>query len=69
MILFIKIKSFDQIELPLKITNPVSAFASITFHNFIIGIYCGVMLIMICYNLFIYFSIRDNSYLYYVLYH
>ncbi|MBI4946320.1 MAG: GHKL domain-containing protein [Bacteroidetes bacterium] len=65
---FIKIKSFDQIELPFKITTPVLAFSSGTTLNFMFGIYCGIMLIMICYNLFIYFSIRDKSYLYYVIY-
>lgn len=65
---YIKIKSFDQIEIPLKITTPLNAFSSSTTHNFIIGIYVGIMLIMIFYNLFIYFSVRDKSYLYYVIY-
>lgn len=32
------------------------------------GIYYGVMLLMVLYNLFIYFSIRDKSYIYYVFY-
>ncbi|MHB8260099.1 MAG: sensor histidine kinase [Bacteroidia bacterium] len=65
---FIKIKSFDQIELPLKITTPILALSSITNNNFLFGVYVGIMVIMIFYNLFIYFSIRDKSYLYYVIY-
>ena len=32
------------------------------------GIYIGIMIIMILYNLFIYFAIRDHSYLFYILY-
>src|SRR6476659_268905 len=32
------------------------------------GIYIGIMIIMILYNLFIYLSVRDPSYLFYVLY-
>lgn len=36
--------------------------------DFIQGIYFGLMLLMIFYNLFIYFSVRDNSYIYYVIY-
>ena len=32
------------------------------------GIYYGLMLLMILYNLFIYFSLKDTSYLYYVTY-
>lgn len=65
---FIKIKSFDQIELPLKITTPILTFSSTTNQEFLFGIYVGIMIIMIFYNLFIYFSIRDKSYLYYVIY-
>jgi len=37
-------------------------------HQIILTLFFGAMLIFIIYNLFIYFSIRDNSYLYYVLY-
>lgn len=36
--------------------------------NLLQGIYYGFMLLMILYNLFIYFSLKDSSYLYYVLY-
>lgn len=32
------------------------------------GIYIGIMFIMVFYNIFIYFSIKDKSYLYYVFY-
>lgn len=32
------------------------------------GIYIGIMFIMVFYSIFIYFSIKDKSYLYYVLY-
>lgn len=33
-----------------------------------LGLYYGIMLVMILYNLFIYFSVRDISYFYYVCY-
>jgi class 3 adenylate cyclase len=33
-----------------------------------LGLYYGIMLVMILYNLFIYFSVRDVSYFYYVCY-
>jgi two-component system NtrC family sensor kinase len=65
---YVKIKSFDQIEIPIKVTKPLSAFISSSNHNFMFGIYSGIMLIMIFYNLFVYFSVRDKSYLYYVIY-
>jgi signal transduction histidine kinase len=36
--------------------------------NVLQGMYFGLMLLMMLYNLFIYFSLKDSSYLYYVLY-
>ncbi|HMP28302.1 MAG TPA: 7TM diverse intracellular signaling domain-containing protein, partial [Saprospiraceae bacterium] len=36
--------------------------------DFVQGLYFGFMLLMILYNLFIYFSTKDISYIYYVLY-
>ena len=36
--------------------------------DFCQGIYFGIMLLMVFYNLFIYFSLHDRSYLYYVIY-
>ena len=36
--------------------------------NFALGIYYGIMAAMALYNLFIFFSLKDRAYLYYVLY-
>jgi sensor histidine kinase YesM len=36
--------------------------------DFLQGIYFGFMILMVCYNLFIYITIRDKSYIYYVVY-
>jgi two-component system, NtrC family, sensor kinase len=37
-------------------------------YDFVHGLYFGFMLLVILYNLFLYFSIKDISYVYYVLY-
>jgi len=37
-------------------------------HQIILTLFFGAMLIFVVYNLFIYFSIRENSYIYYVIY-
>lgn len=37
-------------------------------HSLVLGVYYGFMLLMILYNLFIYFSLKDSSYLFYVIY-
>jgi signal transduction histidine kinase len=65
---YMRVKSYDQVELPVKIQGVVEVSASVINRNFLFGIYCGTMLIMIFYNLFIFISIKDKSYLYYVFY-
>src|SRR5688572_10418001 len=65
---YMRIRSSDQIELPMRVTTRVNIFTPVTNKNFMFGIYCGMMIIMILYNLFVYFSVKDKSYLVYVVY-
>ena len=65
---FIKIKSKEQILLPLSIGTTTFFLESLLREDTIFGIYFGIILIMFCYNLFIYFIVKDKAYLYYVLY-
>lgn len=67
-IYYLKISSNDPIEVPIKIITPTELFKSLTQQNFFFGLYIGLMIIMILYNLFVYFTVRDKSYLYYVFY-
>jgi two-component system, NtrC family, sensor kinase len=64
----LKIKSGEEIQLPLSLGLPESIFESIFIKDLIAGIYFGIVLVMIFYNLFIYFTVKDKSYLYYVIY-
>lgn len=65
---FLKINSSEGIQLPIKIATKETIFNQIKKRDILSGIYFGVMLVMILYNLFIYFSVRDKSYIYYVIY-
>ncbi|MBL7712477.1 MAG: hypothetical protein JNL13_08440, partial [Chitinophagaceae bacterium] len=65
---YLRIKSAEQIIVPLSINEPVSLWQNQSRENLISGIYLGVILIMFFYNLFLFFSVRDRSYLYYVVY-
>ena len=65
---FIRINSKHQILLPLFIENEHSLNTSLSLQEMVIGIYMGIMLAIFLYNLFLYFSTRDNSYLIYVMY-
>lgn len=64
---FLKITGHQQVLVPLKIITKDSLDATFSYRNFWFGIYCGIILIMVLYNLFLYISIRDKSYIYYVL--
>lgn len=65
---YLRIKSAEQIIVPLSINEPVTLWQNQSRENLISGIYLGVILIMFFYNLFLFFSVRDRSYLYYVVY-
>lgn len=63
-----KIIGSEQVMIPLTLGKPKSIHESIYLKNLISGIFTGIILIMFIYNLFIYFSTKDESYLYYVVY-
>lgn len=64
----IKVKSGDQISLPLSLGTFEKIYNLLLINDFIFGIYAGLILVMFLYNLFIYITVRDQSYLYYVVY-
>ncbi len=65
---YLKIKSGEQITLPMIIGNQKAILELTILETIISGLYYGIMLVMILYNLFIFFSVRDMNYLYYVFY-
>jgi len=65
---YLKIKGGRQVVLPLILRSENGFFQSALLSEIITGIFIGIILVMILYNLFIYFSTNDKSYLYYVLY-
>lgn len=65
---FLKVRSREQIVLPIKIGELQTIWEELNTKDVLFGIYFGVFIVMILYNLFIYFSIKDPAYLYYVFY-
>tara|TARA_R110002072_G_scaffold19684_9_gene72636 strand:- start:1063 stop:3195 length:2133 start_codon:yes stop_codon:yes gene_type:complete len=65
--LYFEINSEEQFNFPVNIGTKDQIlngnYSDLVFY----GIYAGIMLVMFFYNLFLYFSIRDRSYLYYVV--
>jgi len=65
---FIRVRSTKQLQVPIQVTTESRYHQTRAGRNLAIGAYVGIMLVMALYNLFIFISIRDRSYLVYVLY-
>jgi signal transduction histidine kinase len=65
---YFKVRAGEQAQLPVYLGVETTLNFKNTERNFIFGLYIGIILVMALYNLFIFISIRDMSYLYYVGY-
>lgn len=65
---YLKVSGTEQLVLPL-ILRTKQGFLEFSLANELLsGIHIGVLLVMLLYNLFLYFSIKEKSYIYYVMY-
>ena len=66
---YLRIYSHDGLHEPIPLTLRKSEefAAEDSIRHFFLGVYLGILAVMALYNLFIYFSLRDKSYLYYGL--
>ena len=67
-IFLLKIVSGEQILLPLQVSSLDEALERNRNRDLLFGIYFGIIFVMMAYNFFIYFTVKDPSYLYYVFY-
>ena len=65
---YLRLETLTGLQFPVTIYTQEALLENEQSKNLIYGIYIGIMIIMILYNLLIYFSIRSLSYLLYVLY-
>lgn len=65
---YMKVKSGEQIQLPLLIGAQQPIYEDLIQKDLVFGLYIGIILVMAIYNLFVYFTVRDRSYIYYVSY-
>lgn len=65
---YLRLKSEGSIQAPLTLWAPHAYLEGQTGRVYMLGIIYGVLLVMLFYNLFIFLSVRDVSYLYYILY-
>ncbi len=65
---YLKVRNHEQQQLPLYIGTYDDIINKNIDGESLIALYLGIVLVMFLYNLFLYFSIRDRAYLYYVAY-
>jgi signal transduction histidine kinase len=65
---YLRIETSSSLQLPIHIWSPSEVYDQRLLSRLAYGIYFGIFIIMALYNLFLYFSLQDRSYLFYVLY-
>lgn len=65
---YLKISSKKILNIPILVGSVQAIAKGLEQNHIIFGIYTGIMLIMFLYNLFIYFTIKDSDYLYYIFF-
>jgi len=63
-----KVVASEQMQLPLVLGTSKNISETIFSRDLIFGLYAGVILVMVLYNLFVFFTVKDETYLYYVFY-
>lgn len=65
---YVKIRSSSLVKFPMVLQTPEYFSKAIVLEYLLLGLYYGILIVMVLYNLFVFFSVRDISYLYYILY-
>ena len=65
---FLKVRSNHSMQVPIEIATLDSLLVSGHYKDIWAGIYLGLIFVMVLYNFFIFLSLKDIAYLYYVLY-
>jgi len=65
---YLRLQSQGSIQAPLTLWSSTAYLEQQPLRLYVLGIIYGVLLGMLVYNLFIYLSVRDTSYLYYIVY-
>ena len=65
---YLRVRCKENMQVPMEVGTRISVLNKSVKGNIASGIYFGIMIVMILYNLFIYATLRDKSYILYSLY-
>jgi signal transduction histidine kinase len=66
--IYVRISTSSSMQVPIFIWHPDYFFEAHSTEQYGLGLYYGMMLVMFSYNFFLWFSIRDPNYLWYIGY-
>jgi signal transduction histidine kinase len=65
---YLKVSSINVLDLPIDIGITLDILSDASDDQMVFGLYAGIIIVMFLYNIFIYITVRDINYLYYVFY-
>jgi signal transduction histidine kinase/HPt (histidine-containing phosphotransfer) domain-containing protein len=65
---YVRVETQSTLQVPLHLWSPAAFLEKSQDEQYLLGMYYGIMLVMLLYNLFVYLWVRDISYLWYILY-
>lgn len=66
--IYMRVTAKENLQTPIFVSDYISNFDFTNKKSLISGVYIGIMLVMMLYNLFIYFIFKDNTYVKYSSY-
>lgn len=66
--IYMRVVSNRSLRIPLLIWDPIHFYQTQKAVLLIEGLYYGILFLMFFYNLCLYLTVRDSTYLYYILY-
>lgn len=65
---YLRVSALEPVQVPISVAPRYRHFEVLNNRSVLSSIYVGVMLVLMLYNLFVFFSVNDRSYLFYVIY-
>jgi len=65
---YLRVVGSEIMQLPLTVGVGKEIAEDFSTKDLIFGVYAGIILVMLLYNMFLYYTVKDKSYLYYVGY-
>jgi two-component system, sensor histidine kinase LadS len=66
--LYVRVQTQSSMQMSLRLWSPTAFIEKSQSEQYLLGVFYGIMLVMLVYNLFAFLLVRDTSYVYYIAY-